>query len=259
MAAPALIAVACSSSGSPNTGNEVELKPENLISNFEDTVAVVTQDGNPPRNGYWYSYNDGSTGCMQMPRAANKMVTPAIESEQYVPATPPSFPDSGTANNMLAIHTIFSGCATWGAGVGADLNQPPVADGGTYDGPKVEYDISQYKGLVFWARTVGTGDTHLRVKVNMSDETKIEDGGKCDETVLGTGQCSNAYGQAFTLPSNGNWYKVLVDFSKTTAFKQESWGKTFTWNPMHAVSIQIQSTNAGEAYEFWLDDVYFWN
>src|SRR3954452_2294553 len=78
MAAPALMAVACSSSGNetpPDGGGNmmVTLDPDALVSNFEDPVAAtVVTSGSPPRNGYWYSYNDGSTGCVQMPRAANK-------------------------------------------------------------------------------------------------------------------------------------------------------------------------------------------
>jgi hypothetical protein len=270
MAASALMAVACSSGGNSNndgggTGaggsGAVELKADNLISNFEDTVAVVVQAGTPPRNGYWYSYNDGSTGCMQVPRAANKMVTPPIEAEQYIPSTPATFPDNGTASNSLALHTSFEGCSTWGGGVGADLNQPPAVDGGTYDGPKVPYDVSAYKGLVFWAMSTPGKENHLRVKVNMVDETKDVDGGECKEDGVAhqVGKCSDAWGQLFTLPTNGNWARVLVDFSDKTKFKQEGWGDIFPWNATRVVSIQIQSTNPGEPYDFWVDDMYFTN
>jgi hypothetical protein len=194
-----------------------------------------------------------------MPRAANKMK--GIEAEApYYPSTPTSFPDNGiSTTNTMALHAVFSGCTTWGGGVGGDLNQPPVPDGGIYDGPKVEYDISAYTGLVFWAKAEAGSDTHLRVKVNMSDETKDVDGGNCKEDGVAhaTGKCSDAYGQVFTLPTNGNWARVLVKFSDRTKFKQEGWGDTFSWNPAHAVSIQVQSTNAGESYNYWIDDMYF--
>jgi hypothetical protein len=270
LAASALMAVACSSSGSSSgdggttgsggSGTNVVLKMENLISNFEDTVAVVTHDGTPPRNGYWYSYNDGSTGCVQVPTAANKMVDPPIVADQFLTMAPATFPQNDTGST-LAIHSTWNGCKTWGAGVGGDLNQPAAEDGGTYDGPKIEYDVSAYKGIVFWAMVAPGTDNHFRVKVNMSDETKIVDGGKCDETQpdIGVNKCSDAWGQAFTLPTNGTWTRVLVDFSDHTKFKQEGWGHVFPWTPAHAVSIQIQSSDAGEAYDLWVDDVYFWN
>jgi hypothetical protein len=264
MAAPALMAVACSSSGNetpPDGGGNmmVTLDPDALVSNFEDPVAAtVVNSGSPPRNGYWYSYNDGSTGCVQMPRAANKDKGILAEAP-YVPTAPSSFPMNGSGTNTLALHTTFSGCATWGAGVGGDLNQPAVADGGIYEGSKVEYDIGAYTGLVFWAKAEANSENHLRVKVNMSDETKEVDGGKCKEDGVAhqVGKCSDAYGQLFTLPTNGNWSLVRVKFADRTKFKQEGWGDVFPWTPAHAVSIQVQSTNPGESYDFWIDDVYF--
>jgi hypothetical protein len=267
MGAAALMAVACSSgggSGNPGTAGsgggsgDIVLPPaDQLISNFEDAVAVVVQAGTPPRNGYWYSYNDGTTTCMQVPIAANKMVDPPIVAEQYVPTAPATFPSNGSGST-LALHAKWMGCSTWGAGVGADLGQPAAEDGGTYDGPKVPYDLTGYTGFVFWAMSSPTADTHLRVKVNMTDETKDVDGGLCKEdgTTHKVGKCSDAWGQLFTLPTNGNWQKVTVNFSDTTKFKQEGWGDTFPWNPAHAVSIQIQSQDTTEAYDFWIDDMY---
>ena len=264
MAAPALMAVACSSSSSSNPDSGatvVTLDPEAKVSDFEDPVAAtVVHAGTPPRNGYWYSYNDGSTGCVQHPRAANKMVTPPIEAEApYVPAAPATFPMNDSGINTLALHTDFTGCATWGGGIGGDLNQPATEDGGIYEGDKVEYDISAYTGLVFWAKAEAGSENHLRVKVNMSDETKVVDGGKCKEDGVEhqVGKCSDAYGQLFTLPTNGSWSRVLVKFADRTKFKQEGWGDTFAWDPKKAVSIQVQSTNPGEPYNFWIDDVYF--
>ena len=36
-------------------------------------------------------------------------------------------------------------------------------------------------------------------------------------------------------------------------------GPRFPWNPAHAVSLQIQSTDPTESYDIWVDDIYFWN
>jgi hypothetical protein len=267
VAASALVTVACSSSGSGNPGDGGStgaggmqgLPPaDNLISNFEDTLGTVVHAGTPERNGYWYSYNDGVSGCVQVPQAAQKLATPPIIAGAFETMAPPTVPGNGSGST-LAAHSTWNGCSTWGAGIGADLNQPPVADGGTYDGPKVAYDVSAYKGLTFWAMAASGSETHLRVKVNMSDETKEIDGGLCKEDGVAhqVGKCSDAYGQVFTLPSNGSWLRVNVDFSDRTKFKQEGWGDAFPWDPTHVVSVQIQSTMTGEAYDLWVDDMYF--
>ena len=39
-------------------------------------------------------------------------------------------------------------------------------------------------------------------------------------------------------------------------FKQEGWGAIFAWDPEDVTSIQIQSQDMGEKYDFWIDDVY---
>jgi hypothetical protein len=267
MGAVALMAVACSSGGGGtgtggSGGGAADTLPpaDNLISNFEDTVAVVVAAGTPPRNGYWYPYNDMSTGCTQKYDMEDPTMPGSGVKVKYTPEVPSSVPGNGSGST-LALHAQWTGCGTWGAGVGCDLNQPPAVDGGIYMGPKVEYDISAYKGIVFWAMATPGADTHMRIKVNMSDETKIADGGKCDETQadIGTNKCSDAWGQLFSLPTNGSWAKITVNFSDNTKFKQEGWGHVFPWNPAHAVSIQIQSSDTAESYDFWVDDMYFTN
>src|SRR4051812_45045243 len=125
-AAPAVFSGACSSSSGDTTDGGTgatggSLDPANKLSDFEDTAAAtVTASGTPPRNGYWYTYNDMSATCVQMP--ANGGV--------YVGETPTTA--SPGPSGGMALHAQWNTCSTWGAGVGADLNQPMVAGGGTY-------------------------------------------------------------------------------------------------------------------------------
>jgi hypothetical protein len=233
--------------GSTGTGGTPGGLPpmDNLISNFEDTVGTVVQAGSPPRNGYWYSYNDMAAGCTQTP----------ANGAMYAPEVPATFPSNGSAS-AFALHTTFTGCATWGAGIGADLNQPSL-DGGMYTGPKVRYNVSAYKGITFWAMAAAGSDNKLRMKISMFKDVKVEDGGGCVESA--TNKCSDDYGWVFDLPTNGTWAQVNVVFSDTTKFKQEGWGAVFAWDPTDVTSIQIQSRDAGESYDFWIDDMYFTN
>jgi hypothetical protein len=244
--------------GSTGTGGSmsVTLAPENIISDFEDlAAATVKQAGTPPRNGYWYTYNDdnpmGTSTCMQTPPAGPQIPT-GQTAPTYVGTAPPSPSPGGSA--ALALHAVWSNCGVWGAGVGADLNQP-MQDGGTYTGPKVPYDVTAFTGVTFFAMATAGTDTALRIKLPMTDETKIEDGGLCMESA--TTKCSDDYGYMFNLPSNGTWKQITVRFADRTSFKQEGWGKAFDWTPGHVTSVQIQSQHKTEPYDFWIDDMYF--
>lgn len=230
----------------------------NLISDFEDPAAatVVMSQG---RNGYWYPYNDDNPGgtdatCMQMPISGPQAMAKGIPNPTYIGSPPPSLPP-GTSG-LQALHAVWTGCGVWGAGIGADLAQPAAADGGTYSGPKVNYDVTQFKGVSFWAMASANSDTALRIKFPMRVETKIEDGGQCMDST--TNKCSDDFGEQFNLPSNGTWKQFTIKWSDTS-FKQEGWGATFPWNPMDVTSIQIQSVDKTESYDFWIDDMYFIN
>ena len=78
-------------------------------------------------------------------------------------------------------------------------------------GTKVPYDVGAFTGITFWAMATTGSDTALRVKIPMSDETKVEDGGDCVES--STNKCSDDFGYKFSLPTNGNWKQITVKFS----------------------------------------------
>jgi hypothetical protein len=213
--------------------------------------------GTPARNGYWYTYNDDNpkgtdSSCVQTP-PSGPQVAPAMPAS-WVPEAPTTQAPSGVTGGAFALHVSWMGCTVWGAGIGADLNQP-VMDGGTYMGKKVAYNVGAYTGITFWARVSSAdSDTALRIKIPMSDETKVEDGGDCVEA--SNNKCSDDFGYKFSLPTNGNWKQITVKWSDA-AFAQEGWGAVFPWNPAHVTSIQIQSQNPNELYDFWIDDMYF--
>jgi hypothetical protein len=247
--------------GMGGMGADIMVEPDNLISNFEDiAAATVVMSGTPPRNGYWYPYNDnnppGTSTCVQVPKSGPEV--PAGETPPTYVGSPPPIPAPVTMGALmpggLALRGTWMGCNIWGAGIGADLGQPALPDGGTYTGPKVPYDITAFKGVTFLAMAVAGTDTALRIKIPMTDETKVADGGLCVETT--THKCSDDWGSVFNLPSNGTWKRITVRWTDTT-FKQEGWGAVYPWNPAHVTSIQIQSVDKVEAYDFYIDDMYF--
>jgi hypothetical protein len=267
--ASGIVVGGCGGSGgsTPGTGgmggtvDNIVVDPNDLISDFEDlAAATVVMAGTPARNGYWYTYNDDNpkgtdATCVLVPPSGPQLVgMPAVT---YVGEAPPSAPPATmgqAAAGSMSLHAKWSGCSVWGAGIGADLGQPAQADGGTYSGPKVPYDISATKGITFLAMAVVGSDTALRIKIPMTDETKVEDGGLCVESA--TNKCSDDFGAKFNLPSNGTWKRITVRWTDAT-FIQEGWGAVFPWNPAHVTSIQIQSQNKVESYDFFIDDMYF--
>ena len=134
--------------GTGGTGGP-ELKPENLISDFEQTdAAIVVMAGTPTRNGLWYTYNDDvpkgtDTTCVQTPQATPQMPLP------YVTEAPPSTRPESTG--ALALHAKWSGCTIWGAGIGSSLSWQPQPDAGAYTGTPLPYDVGQFTGVTFWA------------------------------------------------------------------------------------------------------------
>jgi len=217
-----------------------------LLSDFEDpTVATIVRYGSPPRNGYWYTYNDGT--CTQTP-------TPGDPNMPYVGQAPPTGAPIA-ALGTLSLHAMWSGCTTWGAGIGAELNVPISTDGAIYVGPKRPYDLTAYAAITFWARGELGSARSLKIKLPMRATTSIENGGTCDEEIRGVGMCGDDWGEVFVLPAADSWKQFTIYFSEV-AFRQDGWGAEIPWDPKDVTSIRIESVTLGATYDFWLDDIY---
>ena len=127
--------------------------------------------------------------------------------------------------------------AASGARASARTCSAAAVDGGTYTGPKVAtatWAPTPASRSGRWRRSTPTRT--LRLKVPMTDETKVEDGGLASSRPPTSAATTGA--PQFNLPSDGTWKQITVKFSDAT-FKQEGWGTVFPWNPAHVTSIQI--------------------
>jgi hypothetical protein len=218
--------------------------PADMLSDFEQGRAIVLPLGDPARNGVWYSYNDDSAGCLQSPAHGGSYF-----------ASAPAEPAPGVSRGR-ALHVNFNQCSSWGAGVGTDFNSPPSDGGAVPARPRTTYDLTAYSGVTFWAMASLGTDTTVRLKMVMRASTQIQDGGTCDESMLGPDRCGDEWGAPFTLPGDGTWKAVTVKFSDPS-FKQESWGNPFAWNPADVLGVQFQSVREHTGlYDFWIDDIY---
>ena len=188
-----------------------DVQPGDLLSDFDEGQAVILPLGSPARNGYWYAYNDASVGCLQSPAHGDRYYASA-------PAAPPPGPSGGRA-----LHADWNQCSTWGAGVGADFNAP-ITDGGITTGAAAD---AIRPAVVHGRGLLGDGLARhrpsVRLKMVMRASTQIQDGGTCDESVLGPDRCGDEWGEPFMLPTDGTWKAVTVRFSDAT-FKPEGWG-----------------------------------
>lgn len=224
---------------------------DDLLSDFEDaTSAIVVRLGWPPRNGFWYTYNDASSKCMQTPKPAAQ-VAAGTKPATYVGGTPPTASPGGGR----ALRAQWKGCSTWGAGIAADFNAGMNLDGTIYTGPKVAYDLHSWAGVTFWVMAAANTDVKLRVNLPLLTTLKLSDGGNCDEGEAGAGKCGDHWGETVTLPGTGTWTRVTV---RTTdaGFKQQGSGVAIAWDPVQVTGVQIQSADVNQTYDFWIDDVY---
>jgi hypothetical protein len=130
----------------------------------------------------------------------------------------------------------------------------------------VPFDISQYKGIVFWAKTTTADAGTLDLKVQFPDTDTDPRGGVCNSGAAfasgpsDTSQCYNSYSVHRAL--TGDWQEFTVLFSELGI---ESFGFQFPapWNgkQVYGVNWQGQKNDAPDAgvltVDFWIDDAYF--
>ncbi len=175
------------------------------------------------RSGYWYTYNDGTSGGTQTP----------APGASCVPADIPG----GRAGSTKAQHTTGSGISTWGAGLAFDLANA----GGTSS--KTTYDASKYSGITFFAKASAT----LSLRVNLPTKGTDPLGGICTPS----SKCSDHNGS--TISVGTSWAPVTLLFKD---MKQLGWGMPATFDPKTVYAVQFQ-VDKGVAFDFWIDDIAF--
>lgn len=203
---------------------EIEVEAENMIDDLEDGDAVIyARNG---RQGAWYTYNDATEGATQTPAA----MTSFTPTEGGAPSSP-----------LFMARTEGAGFATWGFGVGVDLNNEGDDMGGP--GLRMPYDASGMSGIVFRAR----GDVSVRLKVLVLAIVPADAGGTCAE------MCEDAHGKL--IPLTGDWVQYAVGFDELF---QEGWGfGEVELDPATLMSIQWQVAKSTDG-SIEIDDVGFY-
>jgi hypothetical protein len=180
-----------------------------------------------PRVGYWYTYNDMTAGCAQMPAPDPTGMTPFL-------------PTAAAGNGMYAAHTSGGACATWGAGMGFDLANCNSTSG--------VYDATAFNGLSFYYKST----TPLRVIIATTDVIPTtRPPGTCVPGAAGSMmECDNGHGMDLAAAPAG----MMTSVSFATL--NQVFGQMKPFNKAHIVNIQWQVIQ-GMAFDFTIDDVAF--
>jgi len=219
--------VACDNPSDP-------IEPAAVLSDFENGSSQLLDHEN--RVGAWWSAGDTTAGAILKPNGEVR----------------PEFIPGGRCGSLRALHVTGSGFLDWGATVGVSLNYGPN-DAGTPDDRA--WDASAYRGVTFWARVGETSGNEVRIGI--SDEYANPAGGLC---MIGGGQGKDCYDSfGIDLPRlDTTWRKYKIAFSSLT---QRGFGVPSPKGKLDTTSIyHIEfATPAGAVFDFWLDDISFYD
>jgi hypothetical protein len=237
----------------------------------------------PEKPGYWFNFG-GTT--------AGDMLTPPYQSFVFSAVVPPTT----TLMGKTSAHAAYELCTLGGqydvCGVGFEFAQVNALDAGADAGCVIEapdaapedagdagppicettvpFDISQYKGIAFWGKTImGAGDAGtLDVKVLFPDTDTDPRGNVCNSAMAhasgptDTSQCYNSYAETVTL--TGAWQQftvMLADLKQDTTFGYILPAGSWSGTNVYGINWQGQDNNAPDSgtvtMDVWVDDVYF--
>jgi hypothetical protein len=242
----------------------------------------------PETPAYWFNFGGTAMG---------DVMTPTYQSFVFSDVVPPTTTYNGktsahAAHQVCALNGLYDVCgigvefaqindedAAADAGcviepLDASLPDATVADGGDAGeaGPPickvtVPFDISQYKGIAFWAKAGDLGDAGaVDMKVIFPDPDTDPRGGICNSAAAGAGgptdttQCYDSYAE--TVELTGDWQEFVVLFSDLQ-LGTFGWVTTNPFNEMQVYGINFQeqdndaSGSPTDNFDFWIDDLYF--
>jgi hypothetical protein len=185
-------------------------------------------------NGYWFTFGDGTTAGVETPAASSAFTDTAISPPRAV--TGPFTALSG-ASSTHGAEVSGSGFAMY-AVMGFNLKAV-----------RGVYDASDYVGFVFWGRT-GSTATDGTVRFLVADMNTDAAGGVCT-------MCNDFFGENLVFTSTWTQYTVMY-----SDLSQAGFGVPVETNlnaaNIYAVQFQVGTkAPAGEAFDIWVDDIYF--
>jgi hypothetical protein len=152
----------------------------------------------------------------------------------------------------------------------AEQEHPPIVSSGSAVSGA---DLSAYSGLVFWAKTSGSGNQTIHVMIH--DENSEPRGGKCDPSPTAdyTAKCYNAFSKSLDLTESFTRYEVPF----SDLMRDSTWGNGrglgLDLRNVYVIAFEVRNPKcvsddnavcAGSApmylnFDFWIDDLYLVN
>lgn len=284
---------AASNAGDAADAGDASTYVYTLIDDMETTThgpIELTGIHLPESPGYWFNFGGSAVG---------DTLSPPYQKFAFAPLPTATT----TLNGKASHHAAYELCALNGqydvCGVGFEFAQVPIADGGgagdaaldasdaadaeTLDAGQdageagvpmmtVPFDISKYKGIVFWGMTTGAdaggADAGtLDIKVLFPDTDTDPRGGVCNSAAAGasgptdTSECYNSYANKVVFTDHWQEFTVMFDQLKidpTFGFQHPG---AWTGKNVYGINWQGQDNNKPDSgtvtMDLWVDDVYF--
>lgn len=215
-------------------GAPVKMTPKTLIDDFEDQNHRIENVEDPKgvrRNGFWYTYANGTYEKLEPP-----------PGEEFVPPPhPEGVPGPPGIESEYALQLVVAGVplkAGNGAAVAFNFLEP-----------KAPYDASRYVGIAFWARASSEATVSVKIVTRKTDE----DGGFCT-------QCFDHFFKEVTVGTSWQLHQGFWD--DRDEFVQEGWGtdaSPFEESELMGVQFFVPANEIDDdpEFELWLDDISF--
>ena len=191
---------------------DIEILATDMIDNMEDgNPTIMSNDG---RAGNWYVFGDSQ---------GTHTFGPTVLAPKRGPSS------------SIAIHYTGSGFTEWGSGVGFDLNN---TGGGA--STKQPYDLSDFRGITFWARAT----TLFQIVISVPDVNTDPAGQLCTD-------CDHHWYGGVTI--DAEWKRYFLDFADLQL--ESGTVPTPTEFATDAVIGFQFKAPIGSTFDFWIDDV----
>lgn len=200
------------------------IDPSALIDDLEDNNGQIAEVGT--RNGGWWISTDGSDG----------IVTPEAEMQPL-----PERILGKRCESEFGMHITGADFSEWGA---------VLSLGFRYTSKEEPVDLSEFEGVMFWART---GDTHSsNVRIQFQDSTTHLEGGKCNPDAGTADECWNGWGTDVT-PISTEWqlYKIKFDTLSQRDFGLR--GESLDLENVYNIDFNLDPDSV---FDLWLDDIW---
>jgi hypothetical protein len=202
------------------------IDPAALIDDLEDGDGQIAQVG--ARNGSWWISTDGTDG----------VVTPEANM------APPAERILGKrCDSELGMRVTGADFSAWGA---------VLSLGFRYTDKEEPIDISEYEGVMLWARV---GETHSsNVRIQLQDSTTHIEGGKCNAEDGNPDSCWDGWGTDLE-PLGTEWQLYKIDFSKLTQRDFGLQGDALDLENVYNIDFSL---DANAVFDLWLDDLWLY-